>query len=162
MMRIGFAKDIHRLVEHRPLILGGILIPYEKGLLGHSDADVVLHSVAESLLGALALGDLGKWFPDTDNKYKDMDSKIIVQTVMEEVKKRNYSVQNIDISIVAEKPKLAPYILDMRTCIAKLLQVEIEQVSVKAGTNEQVDDLGKGLAIESTAICLLTKIECNK
>lgn len=162
MMRIGFAKDIHRLVEHRPLILGGVLIPYEKGLLGHSDADVVLHSVAESLLGALALGDLGKWFPDSDNKYKDMDSKIIVQTVMEEVKKRNYSVQNIDISIVAEKPKLAPYIFDMRTCIAKLLQVEIEQVSVKAGTNEQVDDLGKGLAIESTAICLLVKTECNK
>ncbi len=162
MMRIGFAKDIHRLVEHRPLILGGVQIPYEKGLLGHSDADVVLHSVAESLLGALALGDLGKWFPDTDDKYKNMDSKIIVQTVMEEVKKRNYSVQNIDISIVAEKPKLAPYILSMRTCIAKLLQVEIEQVSVKAGTNEQIDDLGKGLAIESTAICLLAKTECNK
>ncbi len=162
MMRIGFAKDIHRLVEHRPLILGGVQIPYEKGLLGHSDADVVLHSVAESLLGALALGDLGKWFPDTDDKYKNMDSKIIVQTVMEEVKKRNYSVQNIDISIVAERPKLAPYILAMRTCIAKLLQVEIEQVSVKAGTNEQIDDLGKGLAIESTAICLLAKTECNK
>lgn len=154
-MRIGFASDIHRLVANRPLILGGINIPYEKGELAHSDGDVVYHALAESLLGALALGDLGTHFPDNDLKYKDIDSSILVKEVMEKVDERGYKISNIDISITLEQPKLRNYIDEMIKNIAILTKVNIDQVSVKAGTNEKLDDIGRGEAVKAESIVLL-------
>lgn len=155
MMRIGFASDIHRLVANRPLILGGINIPYEKGELAHSDGDVVYHALAESLLGALALGDLGTRFPDNDPKYKDIDSSILVKEVMTKVDEKGYKISNIDISITLEQPKLRSYIDEMRENIAKLTNVNVDQVSVKAGTNEKLDDIGRGEAVKAESIVLL-------
>ena len=154
-MRIGFASDIHRLVANRPLILGGINIPFEKGELAHSDGDVVYHALAESLLGALALGDLGTHFPDNDPKYKDIDSSILVKEVMVKVDEKGYKISNIDISITLEQPKLRTYIDEMRKNIAKLTYVNIDQVSVKAGTNEKLDDIGRGEAVKAESIVLL-------
>ena len=154
-MRIGFASDIHRLVANRPLILGGIKIPYEKGELAHSDGDVVYHALTESLLGALALGDLGTHFPDNDPKYKDIDSSILVKEVMVKVDEKGYKISNIDISITLEQPKLRSYIDEMRKNIAKLTNVNIDQVSVKAGTNEKLDDIGRGEAVKAESIVLL-------
>jgi 2-C-methyl-D-erythritol 2,4-cyclodiphosphate synthase len=154
-MRIGFASDIHRLVANRPLILGGINIPYEKGELAHSDGDVVYHALAESLLGALALGDLGTHFPDNDPKYKDIDSSILVKEVMAKVDEKGYKISNIDVSITLEQPKLRTYIDEMRKNIAKLTDVSIDQVSVKAGTNEKLDDIGRGEAVKAESIVLL-------
>ncbi len=154
-MRIGFASDIHRLVANRPLILGGINIPFEKGELAHSDGDVVYHALAESLLGALALGDLGTHFPDNDPKYKDIDSSILVKEVMVKVDEKGYKISNIDISITLEQPKLRSYIDEMRKNIAKLTYVNIDQVSVKAGTNEKLDDIGRGEAVKAESIVLL-------
>lgn len=154
-MRIGFASDIHRLVANRPLILGGINIPYEKGELAHSDGDVVYHALAESLLGALALGDLGTHFPDNDPKYKDIDSSILVKEVMTKVDEKGYKISNIDISITLEQPKLRSYIDEIRKNIAKLTNVNIDQVSVKAGTNEKLDDIGRGEAVKAESIVLL-------
>lgn len=154
-MRIGFASDIHRLVANRPLILGGINIPYEKGELAHSDGDVVYHALAESLLGALALGDLGTRFPDNDPKYKDIDSSILVKEVMTKVDEKGYKISNIDISITLEQPKLRSYIDEMRENIAKLTNVNVDQVSVKAGTNEKLDDIGRGEAVKAESIVLL-------
>ena len=137
-MRIGFASDIHRLVEGRRLILSGVVIPFELGEEAHSDGDVVFHAVAESILGALALGDLGKHFPDTDQKYKDMDSSIIVKEVVQMMKDRGWQINNIDVSITLEKPKLKGYIDAMRANLAGLLETSIENVSIKAGTNEHL------------------------
>ncbi|MCF0117039.1 MAG: 2-C-methyl-D-erythritol 2,4-cyclodiphosphate synthase [Bacilli bacterium] len=157
MERIGFATDIHRLVEGRRLILGGVEIPFEKGLLGHSDADVVMHAVAESILGALALGDLGTHFPNSDPKYKDMSSSYFVEKAVEFMNKYGYIVNNVDVTIVAEKPNLSKYIVTMRGNIAKLLNVGLLNVSVKACTNEGLDAVGRGEAIQAYASIILRK-----
>ena len=158
-MRIGFASDIHRLVEGRKLILAGVVVPFELGELAHSDGDVVYHAVGESILGALALGDLGTHFPDNDNQYKDIDSAILIRRIVSMMKERNYVINNIDISITLEKPKIKNYIQAMRENLAKLLETNIENVSVKAGTNEGVGPLGKGEAVKAEAIVLLKEKE---
>ena len=154
-MRIGFASDIHQLVENRKFILAGVVIPFEKGEKAHSDGDVVYHALGESILGALALGDLGTFFPDNDERYKDMDSSIIVKNIVNMMFEKGYRVNNVDISITLEKPKLKDHIFDMRNNIAQLLQVDLNQVSVKAGTNEKLDEIGKGNAVKAESIILL-------
>ena len=154
-MRIGFASDIHRLVEGRKMILAGVVVPCPFGELAHSDGDVVYHALGESILGALALGDLGKFFPDNDDKYKDMDSSLIIKEIVKMMEDKGYAVNNVDISITLERPKLKDYILNMRENIARLLKVNIDQVSVKAGTNEKMDELGKGNAVKAESIILL-------
>ena len=154
-MRIGFASDIHRLVEGRKLILSGVVVPFELGEKAHSDGDVVYHAVAESILGALALGDLGKHFPDSDPKYKDIDSSIIVKEVVKLMKENGYQINNIDVSITLEKPKLKDYIELMRFNLANLLETAIENVSIKAGTNEGCGPLGRSEAVKAEAIVLL-------
>ena len=156
-MRIGHAYDIHRLQEGRDLILGGIKIPHHKGLLGHSDADVVIHAIAESILGALALGDLGKFFPDTDEKYKDYDSCLLLKEVVDMMENKLYEINNIDVTIIAEQPKLAPYINEMRAVISTILKVDVEAVSIKACTNEGLGEIGRNEAISAHCICLLRK-----
>lgn len=156
-MRIGHAWDVHKLVNGRPLILGGVNIPNELGLLGHSDADVLLHAIAEALLGSLALGDLGTFFPDTDMKYKDMDSKIILKDVYELIKANGYKIVNIDSTVYAEKPKLRPYIDIIRNSIANILGIDINQVSVKATTHEKMGSIGKMEAISSEAVVLVER-----
>ena len=158
-MRIGFASDIHKLVPDRKLILGGVVIPFELGELAHSDGDVVYHALGESILGALALGDLGTHFPDNDDKYKDMDSSIIIQYVADLLNQHHYQIENIDISITLEKSKLKSYISQMRLNIASLLHISIEKVSVKAGTNEGLDAIGQGLAVKAESIVLLKEKE---
>ena len=158
-MRLGFASDIHRLVEGRRLILAGVIIPYELGEKAHSDGDVVYHAVAESILGALALGDLGKHFPDTDMQYKDMDSSIIVQQVVSMMKSKGCFINNIDVSITLEKPKLKNYIETMRANLAKLLETDIENVSIKAGTNEGCGPLGRNEAVKAESIVLLKEAQ---
>lgn len=158
MFRIGQSRDIHRLEENgRDFVLGGIRIPYTKGNVSHSDGDCLYHAVAESLLGALALGDLGKHFPDNDDKFKNIDSSIIVKETMKLVKEKGYHVVNIDTSVILEKPKLKDYIDEMRQNIASLLEIDIDAVSVKAQTNEKVDALGRNEAVEATSIVLLEK-----
>ena len=154
-MRIGFASDIHRLVKYRRFVLAGVTILFELGEEAHSDGDVVYHAVAESILGALALGDLGKHFPDSDPKYKDIDSSIIVKEVVSLMKKQGYAINNIDVSITLEKPKLKDYIQDMRFNLAKLLETSIDNVSIKAGTNEGVGPLGRNEAVKAESIVLL-------
>ena len=154
-MRIGFASDIHQLVENRKLILAGVVIPFEKGEKAHSDGDVVYHALGESILGALALGDLGTHFHDSDPKYKDIDSSLLIKEIKKMMDERNYKVNNIDISITLEAPKLKPYSLEMRKNIAALLDINLDQVSVKAGTNEKLDEIGKGNAVKAESIVLL-------
>lgn len=155
--RIGFSKDIHLLVSNRKLILAGVVVPFEKGELAHSDGDVVYHAVAESILGALALGDLGKHFPDNSDVTKDMDSALIVKKVVAMMKEKGYQVNNIDVFVSLERPKLKNYIEQMRTNIASLLEIEVEYVSLKAGTNEGCGEVGKGEAVEASSIVLLKK-----
>ena len=157
--RVGFSKDIHRLVEDRKLIIGGVVVPFDKGELAHSDGDVLYHALAESILGALALGDLGKHFPDTSDKTLNMDSSEIVRQVVALMTNKGYEVNNVDIFVSLESPKLKDYILQIRENIANLLQVSIDQVSVKAGTNEGVGEVGKGEAIEATSIVMLRKMK---
>ena len=154
-MRIGFASDIHRLVEVRRLILSGVVIPFDLGEEAHSDGDVVYHAVAESILGALALGDLGKHFPDSDPKYKDIDSSIIVKEVVKMMKEHSCEINNIDVSITLEKPKLKDYIEAMRANLAALLETGVDNVSIKAGTHERVGPLGRNEAVKAEAIVLL-------
>ncbi|HHD2752007.1 TPA: 2-C-methyl-D-erythritol 2,4-cyclodiphosphate synthase [Clostridium perfringens] len=156
-MRIGMGYDVHKLVENRDLILGGVNIPYEKGLLGHSDADVLLHAIMDSLLGAAALGDIGKHFPDTDPKYKGANSIKLLEFVGELIYKNNYKISNIDATIIAQKPKMAPHIATMRENIAKALNININQINVKATTEEGLGFTGSGEGISSQSICLLTK-----
>ena len=158
-MRIGFASDIHRLVEGRRLILAGVVVPFELGEEAHSDGDVVYHAVAESILGALALGDLGKHFPDSDSKYKDIDSSILVKEVVNMMKNKGCRINNIDVSITLEKPKLKDYIEAMRANLANLLETGIENVSIKAGTNERVGPLGRNEAVKAESIVLLKEAE---
>lgn len=157
-MRIGHGYDVHRLCENRKLILGGVDIPYEKGLLGHSDADVLVHAVMDSLLGALALGDIGKHFPDTDPKYSGADSIVLLKHVYELIKQNGYAIGNLDAVILAQKPKLAPFIEQMRENIAKALDCDISQISVKATTEEKLGFTGEGLGISSHCVCLLESV----
>ena len=157
MYRIGHSIDIHRLVKDRKLILGGIEIPYEYGLLGHSDADVLLHAIAESIIGALALGDIGKFFPDTDPKYKGIDSKILLKEIVEIMFQKNYEINNIDCLLIMEKPKMRPYIDLIRESVANLLQTNIDNVNVKATTNEKLGEIGRGEAIQAHAVVMLRK-----
>lgn len=157
MFRIGYASDIHRLVKDRKLILGGVEIPYEFGLLGHSDADVVIHALGESILGALALGDLGTHFPDTDEKYKGIDSKILLKEIYKLMRNEGYSLGNADVSISLEKPKLKNYIPQMRKTLAEILNVDVSAISIKAGTNEGVGPVGCGEACVATSVVLLRK-----
>ncbi len=158
-MRIGNGYDVHRLVEDRPLIIGGVEIPYEKGLLGHSDADVLLHAIMDALLGACALGDIGKHFPDTDERYKGADSKELMRNVKDMILKEGYVVGNVDATIIAQAPKMRPFIEDMRKCVADILEVTIEQVNIKATTEEHLGFTGEGLGISSSAVCILETIE---
>ena len=157
-MRIGHGYDVHRLVEGRDLILGGVKIPFEKGLLGHSDADVLLHAVSDSLLGAAALGDIGKHFPDTDPKYKGADSLELLRVVGEKVNEAGYKVSNIDVTMIAQRPKLAPHIPTMRENIARVLALEISQVNVKATTEEHLGFTGDGSGMSCHAVCLLENL----
>lgn len=157
MFRIGQGFDVHQLVEGRPLIIGGVRIPYEKGLLGHSDADVLLHAVADACLGAIGAGDIGKHFPDTDERYKDADSTLLLKQVWELVKQQGYELVNLDCTIIAQKPKMAPHIEQMKENIAKLLEGEPSQVNVKATTTEKLGFTGRGEGIAAQAVVLLQK-----
>ena len=157
-MRIGHGYDVHRLVEGRKLIMGGVEIPYEKGLLGHSDADVLLHALADSLLGAAALGDIGKHFPDSDERYRGADSRLLLRKVLELLQESGYQVVNVDCTILAQRPKLAGYIAQMRENIAADLLIPLDCVSVKATTEEGLGFTGEGLGIAAHAVALLEKI----
>ena len=153
-MRIGFASDIHELVSGRKLMLSGVCVPSPVGELAHSDGDVVYHAASEAILGALALGDLGKFFPGTP-EFKDIDSAIIVERVVKMMEEQQYEINNVDVSITLEKPKLAPFIDEMRNNLAKLLKTDIKNVSIKAGTNEGLDEIGQGKAVKAEAIVML-------
>lgn len=154
-MRIGQGYDVHKLAEGRDCIICGVKIPYEKGLLGHSDADVALHALSDALLGAAALGDIGKHFPDTDERYKGADSRELLREVMKKVSEKGYSVENVDVTIAAQKPKMSPYIEEMRKNIAEDLNVDIDAVNVKATTTEKLGFEGRGEGISATAVALL-------
>ncbi len=156
-MRIGLGYDVHPLVEGRKLILGGVEIPFEKGLKGHSDADALLHAIGDALLGALALGDLGKHFPDTDPKYKGASSSVLLTEILRMVEEKAYVVENVDSIIIIEKPKMAPHVLQMRQNIAQILKVELDQVSVKATREEGLGYIGKGEGMAAKAVVLLKK-----
>lgn len=155
-MRIGMGYDVHRLTEGRELIIGGVKIPYDKGLLGHSDADVLLHAIMDALLGAAALGDIGKHFPDTDPAYKGISSLELLRKVGELLEEQSFLIENIDATIIAQAPKMRPYIDTMRERIADTLGIAVEQVNVKATTEEGLGFTGQGEGISSQAICLLT------
>lgn len=159
MLRIGQGFDLHKLVEGRKLILGGVIVPYHMGLYGHSDADVLIHAIIDALIGSLALGDIGKFFPDTDNKFKDIDSRVLLRQVVAEIKnKHGYVVSNLDSTIIIEKPKLRDYIDIMRKNIAEDLEINIDQVNVKAKTSEKVGIVGRGEAVVAEASVLMIKI----
>ncbi|MGI6485651.1 MAG: 2-C-methyl-D-erythritol 2,4-cyclodiphosphate synthase [Thermoanaerobacterales bacterium] len=155
-MRVGIGFDAHRLIEGRKLIIGGVEIPYDKGLLGHSDADVLVHAINDALLGAAALGDIGMYFPDTDSKYKGVSSLLLMEIVAKLLKKSGFSIVNIDSVISAQQPKLLPYIEQMRENIAKSLNIEISKISVKATTTEGMGYEGRGEGISAQAVCLVT------
>ncbi|MFA9556450.1 2-C-methyl-D-erythritol 2,4-cyclodiphosphate synthase [Evansella sp. AB-rgal1] len=157
MIRIGQGFDVHQLVEGRPLIMGGINIPYEKGLLGHSDADVLLHTIADACLGAIGEGDIGKHFPDTDEAYRGADSAELLKHVWKLVQERGFTLGNIDCTIMAQKPKMAPYISEMNHRIAELLGAEVSQVNVKATTTEKLGFTGREEGIASMAVVLLVQ-----
>lgn len=154
-MRIGQGYDVHKLVEGRELIICGVNIPYEKGLLGHSDADVALHALCDALLGAAALGDIGRHFPDSDERYKGADSRRLLREVVRMIKEKGYSVGNADVTIVAQRPKMLPYIDEMRENIASDLEIDKDAVNVKATTTEKLGFEGRGEGISATAVCLL-------
>ncbi len=156
--RIGIGYDIHKLVEDRDLIIGGVKIPYEKGLLGHSDADVLIHAIIDALLGALALPDIGTLFPDTDEKYKGADSTKLLENVCELVRSKGYEIGNIDSNIIAQAPKMMPHIPSIKKRLAEVINIDIENISVKAKTKEKLDAVGEKLAIETNAVVLLYKI----
>ena len=158
MIRIGHGYDVHRLVEGRRLILGGVDIPHETGLLGHSDADVLLHAISDALLGAAALGDIGKLFPDNDEKYKGADSLVLLQKVATRIYCEGYSICNVDATVIAQAPKLAPHIQTMRSNIAKALNLDISCVSVKATTEEGLGFSGEKLGIAAHAVCLIERV----
>ncbi|PID29281.1 MAG: 2-C-methyl-D-erythritol 2,4-cyclodiphosphate synthase [Candidatus Cloacimonadota bacterium] len=157
-MRIGYGYDVHKLTEGRPLILGGINIPYEKGLLGHSDADVLVHAVADAILGALALGDIGQHFPDTDSNYKNADSMELLRHVCELMKEKGYKLGNMDSTVCAQRPKLKDFIPEIRKRFAEVIGCDISQVSVKATTEEKMGITGNGQGMTAHAVVLLEKI----
>lgn len=157
-MRVGMGYDVHRLVEERDLIIGGVKIPHTMGLLGHSDADVLLHAVMDALLGAAGLGDIGKHFPDTDPQYKGISSIRLLESVAEKIQEKGYVVENIDATVIAQKPKMRPYIEQMEQNIAKALGISAEQVNIKATTEEGLGFTGTEEGISSQAICALTSI----
>lgn len=154
-MRIGHGYDVHKLVEGRKLILGGVTIPHEKGLLGHSDADVLLHAVSDALLGAAALGDIGKHFPDTDDKFKDADSRLLLRRVVELLSEKGFKVGNVDATVIAQAPKLAPYIETMKNNIAKDCGVSADRINVKATTEEHLGFTGRKEGISAHAVCII-------
>ena len=158
-MRVGLGYDVHKLVEGRKLIIGGVNIEHEKGLLGHSDADVLIHAVMDSILGALALGDIGKHFPDTDEKYKGADSLKLLEFVHNLIADKGYSIGNIDCTIIAQSPKMAPHIKNMRENIAKALNTSIDNINVKATTEEGLGFTGAKEGIAAQSICLLVKVD---
>ncbi|OLO27196.1 2-C-methyl-D-erythritol 2,4-cyclodiphosphate synthase [Alkalihalophilus pseudofirmus] len=157
MIRVGQGFDVHQLVEGRPLIIGGIKIEHEKGLLGHSDADVLLHTIADAALGAIGEGDIGKHFPDTDPEFKDADSAKLLEHVWKIVKEKGFTLGNVDCTIIAQQPKMAPYILQMRERIAELLEAKVDQVNVKATTSEKLGFTGRGEGIAAQAVILLNE-----
>ena len=157
-MRIGHGYDVHRLTENRKLILGGVDIPYEKGLLGHSDADVLLHAISDALLGASALGDIGKHFPDTDPKFKGADSILLLKEVCRLINEKGYRIENIDSTVIAQAPKLKPYIEQMRKNIAEACGISVEQVNVKATTEEHLGFTGNQEGMACHAVCLLEEV----
>lgn len=156
-MRVGHGFDVHKLVEDRPCIIGGVTIPFEKGLLGHSDADVLLHSIADACLGAIGEGDIGKHFPDTDEAFKDADSKELLRHVFGIVKEKGFTLGNVDCTIIAQLPKMAPHISAMREVIAHLLEADISQVNVKSTTSEKLGFTGRGEGIAAEVVVLLQK-----
>ncbi|MBR3704891.1 MAG: 2-C-methyl-D-erythritol 2,4-cyclodiphosphate synthase [Oscillospiraceae bacterium] len=153
--RIGHGYDVHRLVEERKLILGGVTIPYEKGLLGHSDADVLLHALMDALLGAAAMGDIGKLFPDTDEQYRGADSRVLLREVAKRLTSAGYTIGNVDITLIAQRPKIAPYIPQMRQNIADDLAVDLSQINVKATTEEHLGFTGNGEGMAAHAVALI-------
>ena len=154
-MRIGHGYDVHRLCENRSLILGGVNIPYEKGLLGHSDADVLLHAICDALLGAAALGDIGKHFPDNDDSFKNIDSRILLRHTVSLLAEKGYKIGNIDATVIAQKPKLAPFIDTMRQNIAEDCKIAVNFVNVKATTEEKLGFTGELLGISAHAVCII-------
>lgn len=157
MLRIGHGYDVHKLVEGRLLIVGGETIPFTKGLLGHSDADVLIHAVMDAIIGALGLGDIGKHFPDTDDKYKNISSLILLEEVAKTMLEHNYKVVNIDATIIAQKPKMAPYLSQMVENMAKVLRCEVSQINIKATTEEGLGFTGNEQGISAHAVCLIGK-----
>lgn len=157
MYRIGFGYDVHRLVEGKDLTLGGVLIPHNKGGLGHSDADGLVHALCDALLGALCLGDIGKHFPDTDPQYKNINSLILLKHVMKLIREKGYELQNADTTLALEKPKVAPYIEDMRNAMAETMDVDVNLVSVKATTTEKMGFVGMGDGFSAYAVVMLRK-----
>ena len=157
MFKVGLGYDIHRLTEGRDLIIGGVKITHEKGLLGHSDADVLVHAIIDALLGAAGMDDIGTIFPDTDPAFKDADSTLLLKEVVAEVKKKGYKINNLDSNIIAQAPKMMPYIPKMKTVIAEIMGLDLENVSIKAKTKEKLDSVGEGRAIEANAIVLVER-----
>ena len=157
-MRIGHGYDVHKLVEDRELIVGGVHITYEKGLLGHSDADVLLHAVSDALLGAAAMGDIGGMFPDNDPEYLGADSLVLLRQVFQRLRDTGYSVINVDCTVIAQKPKMKPYIPEMRMNIAAALSTDVENISVKATTEEEMGFTGRGEGISAHCVCLIDKV----
>ena len=157
MMRVGFGVDVHRLEENRPLVIGGIQIPSNKGALGHSDAAVLIHAICDGLLGAANLGDIGSHFSDQDPKYKGIDSKILLKEVISLLKENGYEVGNIDATVVLETPKLNPHVPEIKEVLAEILEVKTDAVSIKATTHEKVDSFGRQEAIKAYCVCLITR-----
>lgn len=158
MYRIGLGYDIHKLTTGRDLIIGGVKITHEKGLLGHSDADVLIHAIIDAMLGALALSDIGTLFPDTSELYKDADSTVLLRDVYRLIKEKKYTIENIDSNIIAQQPKMMPYIPKMKEVLCKILEIETDRLSIKAKTNEKMDAVGQELAIEAQAVVLMKKV----
>ena len=156
-MRIGFGVDVHRLEKNKPLFIGGVEIPSEKGAVGHSDADVLIHAICDALLGAANLGDIGFHFSDQDPKYKGIDSKILLRNVMSLIKEKGYSVGNIEATVVLEKPKVNPHVPMIKEVLSEILEVNLDEVSIKATTHEKVDSFGNQEAIKSYCVCLLSR-----
>lgn len=154
--RIGQGYDIHQLVENRKLILGGIEIPFEKGLLGHSDADVLVHAIIDAILGAAGLGDIGRLFPDTDQKYKNADSLKLLEAAWKKTKGKGYGIGNIDATVIAQKPRLAPHVIEMQNKLARVLEIDVDRINIKAKSNENLDSVGEERAISAQAVVLLT------
>ncbi|AOR38824.1 2-C-methyl-D-erythritol 2,4-cyclodiphosphate synthase [Candidatus Melainabacteria bacterium MEL.A1] len=158
MYRIGIGYDIHKLTTGRDLIIGGVKITHEKGLLGHSDADVLIHAIIDAMLGALALSDIGTIFPDTSELYKDADSTVLLRDVYNLIKEKKYVIENIDSNIIAQQPKMMPYIPKMKEVLCKILEIETDRLSIKAKTNEKMDAVGQELAIEAQAVVLMKRV----